>query len=44
LAGMGVGNSCPLDDRLCLSHSALVSSLAVDCSSFTRIQKPTTKA
>src|SRR5216683_1365003 len=28
LAGMGVGNSCPLDDRLRLSHSALVSTLA----------------
>src|SRR5215470_8289788 len=28
LAGMGVGNSRPLDDCLCLSHPALVSSLA----------------
>jgi hypothetical protein len=27
LAGMGVGNSRPLDDRLRLSHSALVSAL-----------------
>jgi hypothetical protein len=28
LAGMGVGNSCPLDDRLRLSYSTLVSVLA----------------
>jgi len=28
LAGMGVGNSRPLDDRSRLSHSALVSTLA----------------